>query len=50
MELYVEKLIQEIKNKQFTEVETQKIIHNLYRDFVITKSELKNLYKELKFR
>ena len=47
MELYVEKLISEIKKQQLTDVETQKIIHNLYRDFVINKNELKNLYKEL---
>lgn len=47
MELYVEKLMLEIKKLQLTEVETQKIIHNLYRDFVIDKSELKKLYKDL---
>lgn len=47
MKLYIEKLILEIKKRQLTDVEMQKIIHNLYRDFVISKSELKKLYKEL---
>lgn len=50
MELYERELIQEIKTKQMTDVETVKILHNLYRDFVINKSELKKLYKELNLK
>lgn len=47
MKLYVQKLIEEVKKQNFTDDETKTLIHNLYRDFIINKTELKELYKEL---